>query len=150
MAAQYLRRLRSVIKEHPRLRPYVKKCRHCKIFFLTDPRNAHRNDIDCPFGCRQTHRKQCAKQRSTAYYQTPEGKFKKKQLNARRSGQDRASPKLDTTLIVHLKVVTSLIEARPVGLAQIIFMVKSILRQLSLDNQANYLYQVLHADNLPP
>jgi hypothetical protein len=53
-------------------------------------------------------------------------------------------------LIVHLKVVTSLIEARPVGLAQIIFMVKSILRQLSLDNQANYLYQVLHADNLPP
>ena len=40
----------------------------------------------CPFGCRQHHRRQRSVERSTAYYQTDSGKFKKERLNARRSG----------------------------------------------------------------
>jgi hypothetical protein len=42
--------------------------------------------LRCPFGCRQHHRRQRSNERSTAYYQTPAGKRKKKRLNARRSG----------------------------------------------------------------
>jgi hypothetical protein len=41
--------------------------------------------LRCPFGCRQYSRRQRSHQRSTAYYQTAEGKQKKKRLNARRN-----------------------------------------------------------------
>jgi hypothetical protein len=40
--------------------------------------------LRCPFGCRQHHRKQRSSQRSTAYYQTAEGKVKKEIQNAKR------------------------------------------------------------------
>jgi hypothetical protein len=57
---------------------------HCGIRFLTHPRNAGRQNLRCPFGCRQQHRRQRSNQRSTAYYQTPAGRRKKKLLNGRR------------------------------------------------------------------
>jgi hypothetical protein len=57
---------------------------HCGIRFLTDPRNAWRRNLRCPFGCRQHHRKQRSNQRSTAFYQTAEGKLKKEIKNAKR------------------------------------------------------------------
>lgn len=60
------------------------------------------------------------------------------------------APKLDQTLIVHLQVVTSLVEARPVSLADILFMLKEILRQHSFDKRGNRVYKVLHTDNIPP
>ena len=41
-------------------------------------------DLRCPFGCRQHHRRQRSNQRSTAYYQTAAGQWKKKRLNSRR------------------------------------------------------------------
>jgi hypothetical protein len=41
--------------------------------------------LRCPFGCRRHHRRQRSNERSTAYYQTPTGRWLKKQLNARRS-----------------------------------------------------------------
>ena len=52
----------------------------------------------CPFGCRRHHRRQCSNGRSTAFYQTVEGKRKKKLLNARRQGKQvpfAASPQAD-------------------------------------------------------
>jgi hypothetical protein len=110
----------------------------------------HRCDIDCPFGCRKAHRKKCSAQRSTAYYQTAEGKFKKKRLNARRKGRGIPTPKVDQTLIVHLRVVTRLIEARPVSLAEIVFMVERILRQHSLDKQENIVYLGPCWRDMPP
>jgi len=67
----------------------VTHCVHCGIRFLTHPRNAGRVDLRCPFGCRKHHRKQRSSQRSTAYYETPEGKQKKKRLNARRRSRSR-------------------------------------------------------------
>lgn len=145
-----MRKLRCVIREHPHLKPYLKRCRHCGIIFLTDFRNARRCDIDCPFGCRNAHRKKRSTQRSTAYYQTAEGKFKKKQLNARRNSRDMPVPKLDQALIVHIRVATSLIEGRPVCLAEIVSMVKRILRQHSLDNRENLVYQDPCWQDLPP
>ena len=63
----------------------VVPCCHCGIRFLTDPRNAGRLNLRCPFGCREHHRKQCSNQRSHNYRQTLEGREKKELLNAQRS-----------------------------------------------------------------
>jgi len=40
--------------------------------------------LRCPFGCREAHRRQRSNERSVEYYRTPEGKIKKKALNANR------------------------------------------------------------------
>ena len=77
--------LRSVLRRKPHLWSYLVRCRHCRIFFLTDPRNTGRTDLRCPFGCKQAHRKKESKERSTAYYQTESGKMKKKHQNNKRS-----------------------------------------------------------------
>jgi hypothetical protein len=52
--------------------------------FICHPRNHSRNDLSCPFGCQQLHRKCASNERSKSYYQSPEGKEKKKWLNAKR------------------------------------------------------------------
>ena len=75
---------------HPELQACLTYCAHCGIRFLTHPRNAGRRDLRCPFGCREHHRRQCSRQRSTVYYQTPVGRRKKKRLNGRR--QDSQVP----------------------------------------------------------
>lgn len=73
----------------------VVHCKQCGIRFLTHPRNAGRRDLRCPFGCRQRHRRARSCQRSSAYYRTPEGRRKKKLLNARR--QRKAACSVDTS-----------------------------------------------------
>jgi hypothetical protein len=40
----YYAQLRSLLHDRPDLRPCLKRCRPCRIWFLTDPRNAGRND----------------------------------------------------------------------------------------------------------
>ena len=84
LVRQYQTTLDSILESHPDLRRCIAYCRDCGIRFLTHPRNAGRRNLRCPFGCRRHHRQQCSSQRSTAYYQTAEGKRKKKRLNARR------------------------------------------------------------------
>ena len=49
------------------------------------PANRGREDLRCPFGCRQLHRRQQFSRRSTAYYRTAAGRQKKHRLNASRS-----------------------------------------------------------------
>ena len=74
------------MQSHPRLQGCIAYCAHCEIRFLTHPRNAGRQDLRCPFGCRQHRRRRRSSQRSAAYYQTAVGRRKKKRLNARRQG----------------------------------------------------------------
>jgi hypothetical protein len=57
---------------------------------------------------------------------------------------------MDQSLLVHLQLVTSLIEGRQVVLADIVSMVKRILRQPSFDKQEKCIYQIPYAENLPP
>jgi hypothetical protein len=76
--------LRFVCSTKPHLRRCLKRCRHCRIFFFTHPRNKGRDDLGCPFGCREAHRKKCSTERSMRYYRTPAGKEKKRRLNGRR------------------------------------------------------------------
>ena len=85
LVQQYQTTLDSVLRCRPRLERCVTHCVHCGIRFLTDPRNAGRRDLRCPFGCRREHRRKRSNQRSTAYYRTDSGRQKKERLNGRRS-----------------------------------------------------------------
>ena len=66
------------------LRECLTRCRHCRIFFLTHPRNAGRADLGCPFGCREAHRKQSATERTREYYRSEAGRVKKRIQNEKR------------------------------------------------------------------
>jgi hypothetical protein len=127
--------LRSVLRTKPWLRKCLARCRHCGIFFLTDPRNTGRQDLGCPFGCSRAHRQKQSTQRSVAYYQEPEGKVKKQVLNARRreTPQAPASPSPvppELRLFLgYLCVMVGLIEGRRVRLWEVIAMLESTVRQ---------------------
>ncbi len=87
--------LRNVLRTKPHLRKCLNRCRHCRIFFISDHRNAKRIDLRCPFGCREAHSKQCSIQRSVEYYRTEKGKKRKQfQNNKRRSS---ATPSASAT-----------------------------------------------------
>jgi len=126
----------------------VTRCRHCRIFFLTHPRNAGRRDLGCPFGCKEAHRKRRSTQRSVEYYGTEEGKTKKKIQNGKRSqGEARAEHnpqllsapqlerdgvRLDVAMVGYVRMVTSLIEARQVSEEEIVEMLVRAMRQHSI------------------
>lgn len=130
--------LRSVLRIKPWLRKCLARCRHCGIFFLTDPRNAGRQDLGCPFGCSRAHRQKQSTQRSVAYYQEPEGKVKKQALNARRRKSPRtpvlANPPSPVPpglrpFLQYLCVMVGLIEGRPVRLWEVVAMLERTERQ---------------------
>jgi len=81
---EYYGLLRSVLRAKPHLRACLTRCRHCRIFFLTHPRNAGRRDLGCPFGCSETHRKRESTKRSVAYYRGEQGKKYRREQNGNR------------------------------------------------------------------
>jgi len=133
----YYFELRSVLRKKPGLRKCRARCRHCGIFFLTDPRNAGRKDLGCPFGCRREHRRRESTRRSVAYYREPEGKVKKRVLNGRRRSRGRkasahcvepASPPV-RGILAYLCVLVGLIEGRRVQRREVIEMLERTRRQ---------------------
>ena len=144
---QYYFVLRSVLRTKPNLRPCLTRCRHCRIFFLTHPRNAARSDLRCPFGCKDAYRKRSSTQRSMEYYSTEEGKFKKSIQNSKR-GNGRARPNIiqaetgpelvlheygfNAQMVCYLRMVTSLIEGRRVSVVEILEMLARAVRQHSM------------------
>jgi len=127
--------LRSVLRVKPWLRKCLARCRHCGIFFLTDTRNAGRQDLGCPFGCRQAHRRRQSTRRSVDYYRQPEGKTKKRALNARRKTpppppRHKPAPlPWPRPILDYVRVVVGLIEGRKVGLWEVVEMLERSLRQ---------------------
>lgn len=125
--------LRSVLRVKPWLRKCLARCRHCGIFFLSDPRNAGRRDLGCPFGCSRAHRQRQSTLRSVAYYREPEGKIKKEALNARRRKSSLSLPAnpvlLGQPFLRYLCVVLGLIEGRTVGLWEVEEMLERTARQ---------------------
>ena len=124
----YYAQIRSLLRERPDLRPCLKRCRHCRILFLTDPRNAGRDDLRCGFGCREAHRRQNNTRRSAAFYR--EHPEKKRHQNRKRylhtaqrcldGGADAQSQcALSTPIVRHVCVIVSLIEGRRVGFEEI-------------------------------
>ncbi len=136
------------------MRSCLKRCRHCQILFITDPRNRGRNDLGCPFGCRDVHSKSSSNKRSTRYYQTDEGKLKKKHHNDRRGGSDSSKDHagaddhvIDPAMLCHIRMVVSLIEQRCVALIEIVGM---LVRQRSMDLHKNPMYKCPHSIKHPP
>ena len=127
--------LRSVLRLKPWLRKCLARCRHCGIFFLTDPRNAGRRDLGCPFGCSRAHRQRQSTRRSVAYYREPEGKVKKRGLNARRHKTPRSLPSDNPApawlrpVLAYVCVMVGLIEGRRVHLWEVVAMLERTVRQ---------------------
>ena len=151
------------MRSKPHLRRYLKRCRHCRIFFLTEPSNINRHDLGCPFGCSESHRRREASRRSAAYYRTEQGRGKKRALNSKRyrviANDESESVTVEgeapeesgvAPIIEHVRMVTSLIEGRFVSLDEIREMLKKISRQRSLTRRrrVDYLVQQLNKD--PP
>lgn len=136
--------LRSIVRSQPELRPCVKRCRHCGIFFVAHRRNAKRKDLRCPFGCRPAHRKRQSNLRSAAYYQDKEGKDKKKDLNAKRrkrpvqqtapmpEPKPMFAPPWPRSILVYLAMACGLIERRRLVVADIMAMLVRTVRQHSM------------------
>ena len=160
LALEYYLLLRSVLRAKPRLRACLTRCRHCRIFFLTHPRNAGRSDLGCPFGCKEAHRRQRSTQRSVDYYRGKEGQTKKRMQNGKR----RASvcpadpPKVDSQepdrwpepMIEHVRMVSSLIEGRLVNRREILEMLERVLRQHSICRRAKIDQAVAWLNENPP
>jgi len=65
-------------------------------------------------------------------------------------GNDECGSKIDGATVSHIQMVTSLIEGRLVGLAQIAVMLDKILRQHSIDTAGKLPYAGLcHHKNAP-
>jgi hypothetical protein len=138
LALAYYALLRSVVRARPALRRCLTRCRHCGIFFLTHPRNAGRDDLRCPFGCREAHRRRQSDQRSTAYYRDEVGKEKKRALNAKRRKRSTRPPPAPAPpppppwpprILPYIRMVTSLLEGRRVSLAEVWAMLRRAWRQ---------------------
>jgi hypothetical protein len=148
LVLEYYVLLRSVLRAKPHLRACLTRCGHCRIFFLTHPRNAGRDDLRCPFGCRAAHRQQASAQRSAAYYREPKGKRKKSDLNQRRPRQycpplpapdpprarraKRRRARWNPLMVHYVAMVASLIEGRPISRGQVLRMLARNLRQHTL------------------
>jgi len=153
--------LRSVLRSKPHLRRCLKRCRHCRIFFLTHPCNAGRKDLRCPFGCRDAHRKHDSHTRTTAYYRTHPDEKRRHNRNrylvdrkadgedeesrARRTVEARNGPITD-----HIRMVVCLIEARRVSRDEIGRMLNRISRQHSLWRRRRMDYVVRQLNRGPP
>ena len=126
--------LRSVLRIKPWLRKCLARCRHCGIFFLTDPRNAGRRDLGCPFGCSRAHRQRQSTQRRVAYSREPDGKAKKQALNARRRKRPPPPAALNpvsagpSRFLQYVCVMVGLIEGRPVQLWEVVAMLERTVR----------------------
>jgi hypothetical protein len=149
---QYYVVLRSLLRSQCHLRRCLRRCRHCRIFFLTHPRNVRRSDLRCPFGCREAHRKRRSSARSFAYYATAEGKVKKKMQNGkrvRRGGRHVGATRPETgalewqaSMVSYVAMVASLIESRLVSQAEMIGRLERALRQHSMARRRRMDYVV--------
>jgi hypothetical protein len=153
LVRSYYAQIRSLLRERSDLRPYLKRCRHCRIFFFTDPRNAGRADLCCGFGCRAAHRRQRDTRRSAAYYREhPEKKRcqnRKRYLQAarlEREGGAQAQGETAAPIVHHVRLIVSLIERRPVSLAEILRMLKQKERQHRMGRERGASYGARRID----
>jgi len=166
LVLEYYVLLRSVLRAKPHLRACLTRCRHCRIFFLTHPRNAGRQDLRCPFGCREAYRKRASAQRSAAYYGEAAGKKRKSKINQRRPRKycapeppsDRPRPrrpkrrraKWNPLVVEHVRMVCSLIEGRRLSRQAVLRMLARNLRQHSIGRRRKIDQTVAWLHEAPP
>jgi hypothetical protein len=159
--------LRDALRSRGHLRRCLVRCRHCRIFFLTDPRNAGRRDLGCPFGCADALRRQAGNARSKAYYHTPGGHRSKAALNRERNRrkdevallpvreEDERTvatdgPVLDAGIVDHVRVVVSLIEGFPVSREEVVAMLREVWRQRRMVRERRIDYVLRWLGEHPP
>lgn len=170
---EYYWLLRSVLRERPEVRHCLCRCRHCRIYFITDPRNAGRQDLGCPFGCREALRKQESTRRSVDYYRSAEGKIKKRLQNSKRSRvagretsvakeepepeeaadesrSDEARGRWSEPLVEHVRMVCSVIEGRRISRNEILEMLGKVLRQHRMARRRRIDHVVAQLNQNPP
>lgn len=154
---EYYYALRLLLRGRPDLRACLKRCRRCRIFFLTHPRNQKREDLACPFGCQDVRRRECGNARSRTYYGTATGKAKKQRLNSRRrrcgvqpAFDEDVVSEFDARTVGHVRVVVSLIERRRVSLEEIVEMLRRTVRQRSIVRGSRMDYLMRHLQENPP
>lgn len=92
---------------------------------LTSPCNRDRDNIRCPMGCRREHSRRERNRLSTKYYGTPEGRRKKRDLNAKRGQGEPAVQELapegpaEDSVASYLRSVLSMIEGRRISKQEI-------------------------------
>jgi len=163
LVVQYYFVLRSVLRAKPCLRRCLTRCRHCRIFFLTHPRNAGRVDLGCPFGCKAAHSKRGSTNRSVEYYRTDEGKSKKRIQNSKRknhAAKAELANKQETAalnqrsvgagMVSYLQMVIGLIEGRRMGRSEILEMVARVVRQRSMERRRRIDYILQYLNELAP
>ena len=152
----YYRLVRTIVRSRPHLRRCLTRCRHCRIFFITHPRNAGRHDLGCPFGCQQAHRRRESMQRSAAYYDDEIGRMKKRMQNGKRAAakaQSAAAAQAEReagaseAMIKHVQRVVSAIEGRRVSREEVVAL---LLRQRSIGESAAGGYDAAQPDEHPP
>src|SRR5690606_10139046 len=139
------------------LRRCLTRCRHCRIFFITHPRNAARHDLGRPFGCQQAHRRRESMQRTAAYYGDEHGKVKKRIQNGKRAAAKAAPGAAEAfgcheaepseTMMKHVQRVVSAIEGRRASREEVLAL---ILRQRSIGESAGGGYDAARPDERPP
>jgi hypothetical protein len=101
----------------------VKSCSQCHILFITSRCNQHRNDICCPFGCREVRKKLKSNKRSIKYYQDPSGKKKKQVINQKRKINESHEPNhsisINKIIIFFLHKILTLLWSVPLTLNSI-------------------------------
>jgi hypothetical protein len=156
MVLEYYLLLRSILRTKPLLRRCLTRCRHCRIFFLTHPRNAGRKDLGCPFGCKEASRKRASSQRSTEYYRGQAGKLKKRIQNGKRNAPAKPSqPEQDSSpwkapMVEHVRMVSSLIEGRRVSRKEILEMLERVLRQHTIGRRKRIDHAIAWLHENPP
>lgn len=160
LVLEYYLLLRSVLQAKPRLRACLTRCRHCRIFFFTHPRNAGRRDLGCPFGCQEAHRRQRSTQRSVQYYRGKEGQIKKRLQNGkRRSAVRPTDPPKDPPegpggwpelMVEHVRMVSSLMEGRRVSRREVLEMLARVLRQHTIGRRTKIDQAVAWLNENPP
>lgn len=71
----------------------IAKCARCDIEFLTSVANRRRDDLRCPFGCRQARKKEQNRKRGRKNYETQNGKEAKQRRNRKRYLKSHSPPR---------------------------------------------------------
>lgn len=160
LVLRYYSVLRHGLHAKPELRGCLTRCCHCRIYFLTHPRNAGRGDVRCPFGCRDAHRRECSARRSAAYYREREGREKKAAHNRNRYLVARAGARQEEeaveprrrvpTILRHVRMLVSLIEGRRVRWGEIARVLAQKWRQHPIGRWREVLYALRRLNKDPP
>ena len=139
LAGGYFSSLRAILRRG-RDRFVLLRCSQCRILFPSALCNKDREDIACPFGCREERKRESLNRRSRKYYQEQKGREKKQDRNRHRS-RDLVKPlntvarklPISLTLARHFRWILKVNEGRHFTNENVYALVGEILRQRSLD-----------------